>query len=112
MRLETMVVGGVADRAVLPRQRRQPLNLAIVFRPQRLFDQNVLAPAEEIIQHGNLRLVGYADQCRVVTVKRCIFDAPIFRFAVDGVNRGDKIATRDAATLLPLHTKAGNDHAH
>ena len=47
MRLEAVIVGGIADDAIAARQRLECRDFAFVLRPQRLLDQHVLAIAEQ-----------------------------------------------------------------
>ena len=80
MRLEAVIVGGVADRAVLlARERSSRLIDSSSARPQRLLHQHVLAVAEQVLEHLDLRLVGNAGQHGVVAAERNVFDAPDIR---------------------------------
>src|SRR5713101_3059786 len=60
VRLEAMIIGGVANNAALARQRLEPGDVALVLGPQRLLDQHVLAVLHAIGEELDLGFVGDA----------------------------------------------------
>ena len=104
-----MVVGRVADRLVLARDRSQALDVRVARCPQRLLDQHVLAAREQIFQQLDLRLVGRAHQRGIVPVRGHVLHAPVLRLLVDRIDRGDKIRSRGGTSLVPLYAETDDD---
>src|SRR5437667_6337726 len=62
VRLETMVVSGVANGLVVARKPSEALDVLIARCPQGFFHQDVLALREQVFKQLQLRLVGGAYQ--------------------------------------------------
>ena len=77
MRLEAVIIGGVADDALACAPSASSAAIvASLLRPQRLLDQHVLAVAQAVGRELDLRLVGNADQHRVVVGERNVGRSP------------------------------------
>src|SRR5262249_14521004 len=112
VRLEAVVVGDVADGAVLSR-RSLELRDRFLFRgPQGLLHQDVLAIAEEVIEDRDLGLVGNAGEHRVVAAEREVLDGPIFGLAVDGIDCRYEIGACDLPAFLTLNAESRHHDSH
>src|SRR6266545_5588471 len=72
----------------------------------------MLAVLETIAEELDLGLVGNAGQHRVVVRERNIRDRAVARLRVDGIDGGDEVVTGDPATLVTLHSEAGDHDSH
>ena len=113
VRLEAMVVGGVADRAGLSRQRFQLLELGVALCRKRLLHEHMLAVSEQVSKDRDFRRVGGADERCIVTVERRL--RAISRHAASGADRiddADCIRTGNAQALFSLNSVADDDNPH
>ena len=105
MRLEPVIIGGVADRAGLRRQCGEFGQVLVAVRQQRLLDQRVLAVAEQIGQQLDLGLVGHAEQRRVVAVERHVLDAAEAGIGQNRIHGGDDFRPSDRGPLATLNAQ-------
>ena len=112
MRLETVIVSGIANDAVPARERLQSGNFAFMLRPQRLLDQHVLAIADAVVEDLDLGLVGNAGQDRVIIRERNVHDRPVAGVLIDRVDGCDKVGAGDPTTLMPLNSEARDHDPH
>ena len=112
VRLEAVIVGGIANDAVAPRERLEAGDFGFVFRPQWLLDQHVLAIVEAVGENVDLGLVRDAGQDRVVVRERNIRDRPVTCVLVHRIDSCDKVGARDSAALVTLNTETGDHDPH
>ena len=112
MRLETVIVGGIANDAIAARQRLERRDFAFVLRPQRLLDQHVFAIADAVGEDIDLGLVGDAGQDGVIVRERNVHDRPVARLLVDRIDRRDKVGAGDPAALVTLNSEARDHDPH
>ncbi len=112
MRLEAVIIGGVADRAGRSRRALECFELGVVRRMQRLLDQRVFAVAQQIIEDLDLRRVRRAHERGVVAIKRHGGDLAPIRLRRHRIDDADKIRAGDAAALFALHAVSNDNYAH
>jgi len=72
MRLEAMVIGGIANDGAAPGHVGEPFERCIIGREQGFLDQEVLAVAEQMAQQLDLGIIRGTDERRVINAKRHI----------------------------------------
>ena len=112
MGLEAVIVGGIADRAIVVRQPLQTEDVVIRRGEQRLLDEHVLAVREQPCQHLDFGLVRNAGERRVVIVQRHVLDSTVACLAVHRVDAAGEVVAGDAAALRALHSHPYHRHAH
>ena len=112
MRLEAVIVGGIADHAVLRARAARAARSRRRRRPTAAFPPAHACRGEQISEQFDFGLVGDADQRRVVAVERNVFEIAIFGLCVDGIDGGDEVVSREVPALVTLHAEPDNDNAH
>src|ERR1700704_425418 len=98
-RFEAVVVGGVADGALLVRQTLQAPGRLGVGQKQGFFDQDVLALLQEELQQAQFQLVWSGQNDCVVPVNRAGFGSGKIRLGVEWVGRGNTSITQKRLSL-------------
>ncbi|CAB4699547.1 unannotated protein [freshwater metagenome] len=112
VRLEAVVVGGVAEHALVARNGFELGQLLFVIGPQRLLDQHVLAVAEQVREQLYLGFVGCAYQGRVVIGQRHFLHRLVFGLRMHRIDRTDIVRPGKLPTLVPLYAESDYDHLH
>src|SRR5215472_10228929 len=111
MRLETMIVGDVANRLLLARRALKAHQCALLFGNKRLFDQDVFAVTNQIVEDRDLGRIRDADQCRVEGIERYLEKIAERGVRMANIDRGNAVIPGDAPPLLPLDTEPNHDDA-
>ena len=112
MRLEAVVIGGVANNAVFVRERFKTGNFPLIARPERLLHQDVLFVLEAVAEKLDLGLIRDAGQHRVIVGKWNVDNGPIACFLVDRVDVRYKVIAGNPAAFMSLNSEARDHHSH
>ena len=112
MRLESVVVGRVADDPRLGGAGGEPLERRLGGGEQRLFHQDVLPVGQQVVEDVHLDVVGRADEGRFVGVQRHLLHRGVLRAPINRVRGGDHVRPGDGQALPPLDAEADDDHPH
>ena len=112
VRLEAVIIGGVANHALVARQALERRDLIVFRSPERLFDQHVLALADQLGEQRNLRLVGNAAERRVIVGRRHLREVTVICLRQGRVHRCHEVVAGHGTPLAPLDAEADDDYAH
>src|SRR6266404_5368712 len=99
MRLETVVVGGIAGYPIKTRQLLELADILVRLGKERLFHQDMLRVIEQIGERLDLWFVWNAYERCIILLERHILDPPIAGFGVEWVHNSDDISARKAVAL-------------
>ena len=109
MRLEAVIVGRVADGAMVPGKPIELRQILGCVAEQRLFHQQVLAVLQQVAQNPQFDAVGSAHQRRIVIINRHLLDAFIPGIGMNRIHRGDRLVPGYGKTLLALDSQTNDD---
>src|SRR6185436_14067704 len=112
VRLEPVVVGGVADGPMAAPERGERLERAVVRCQQGLLDQHVLAAAEQVREEVDLDVVRDGDHRRIVRVDRDVIDLPVPGVRLDRIDGTHDLVAGHRETLATLNPEADDDYPH
>ena len=111
MRLEPVIVGGVAGRTFRSREFEQLADLG-GRTEQRFFHQRVFSIGQKVPENREFFLIGNAHAGRVVRPERHILDSLKINPGCDRIDDGYDVLPGNRATFASLHAETDDRYSH